>query len=72
MHCVALETTDAAKEWLADVGYSPMYGARPLKRLIHKQLLTPLSKQLLLGTYKPGDTIRVDQPNPASETLVFA
>ncbi|CAK4099078.1 unnamed protein product [Aphanomyces euteiches] len=69
--CTALETTDAAKEWLADVGYSPMYGARPLKRLIHKQLLTPLSKQLLLGTYKPGDTIRVDQPNPASETLVF-
>ncbi|CAK4547259.1 unnamed protein product [Aphanomyces euteiches] len=69
--CTALETTDAAKEWLADVGYSPMYGAHPLKRLIHKQLLTPLSKQLLLGTYKPGDTIRVDQPNPASETLVF-
>ncbi|CAK4769131.1 unnamed protein product [Aphanomyces euteiches] len=68
---LTLETTDAAKEWLADVGYSPMYGARPLKRLIHKQLLTPLSKQLLLGTYKPGDTIRVDQPNPASETLVF-
>ncbi|RHY32498.1 hypothetical protein DYB32_002519 [Aphanomyces invadans] len=69
---LALDATDAAKEWLADVGYSPMYGARPLKRLIHKQLLTPLSKQILVGTYKAGDKIHVDQPNSAADTLVFS
>ncbi|ETV99382.1 ATP-dependent chaperone ClpB, variant 2 [Aphanomyces invadans] len=69
---LALDVTDAAKEWLADVGYSPMYGARPLKRLIHKQLLTPLSKQILVGTYKAGDKIHVDQPNSAADTLVFS
>ncbi|KAF0697455.1 Aste57867_11862 [Aphanomyces stellatus] len=68
---LSLDVTDAAKDWLADVGYSPMYGARPLKRLIHKQLLTPLSKELLVGVYKAGDTIRVDQPNPAADALVF-
>ncbi|RHY06437.1 hypothetical protein DYB36_006404 [Aphanomyces astaci] len=68
---LALDVTDAAKSWLPEVGYSPMYGARPLKRLIHKQLLTPLSRQILVGSFKAGDTIHVDQPNPAADSLVF-
>jgi ATP-dependent Clp protease ATP-binding subunit ClpA len=56
---IGLEVNNEAKDWLADTGYSPMYGARPLKRLLHKELLTPLSKQMLSGAFKPGDTIHV-------------
>jgi ATP-dependent Clp protease ATP-binding subunit ClpB len=54
-----LEITPEAEEFLADRGYDPVYGARPLKRAIQKELETPLARQLLEGTFKPGDTITV-------------
>jgi ATP-dependent Clp protease ATP-binding subunit ClpB len=57
---VRLEVTDAAKDLLTDLGYEPAYGARPLKRVILKQLQDPLSEELLKGGYKPGDAVRVD------------
>jgi ATP-dependent Clp protease ATP-binding subunit ClpB len=57
---VKLDVTDAAKDLLTDLGYEPAYGARPLKRVILKQLQDPLSEELLRGGYKPNDTVRVD------------
>ena len=57
---VRLEVTDAAKDLLTDLGYEPAYGARPLKRVILKQLQDPLSEELLRGGYRPGDAVRVD------------
>ena len=46
-------------EDLSRKGYDPLYGARPLKRLIQNSLLNPLSKEILRGVYKPGDQVRV-------------
>jgi ATP-dependent Clp protease ATP-binding subunit ClpB len=57
---LSLELTDAAKEALADAGWDPAYGARPLKRAIQRLLENPLALRLLEGDYAPGDTIRVD------------
>jgi ATP-dependent Clp protease ATP-binding subunit ClpB len=57
---LSLELTDAAKEALADAGWDPTYGARPLKRAIQRLLENPLALRLLEGEYVPGDTIRVD------------
>ncbi|RYD32557.1 MAG: type VI secretion system ATPase TssH, partial [Verrucomicrobiaceae bacterium] len=54
-----LDLTDEALQLIADQGYDPAYGARPLKRAIQRQLLDPLSLQLLDGKFHEGDTIRV-------------
>jgi len=56
-----LQVTDAAKSYLADVGYDPVYGARPLKRAIQRELQDPLALQLIAGDFQPGDEIRVDK-----------
>ncbi|MEO0417148.1 MAG: type VI secretion system ATPase TssH, partial [Verrucomicrobiota bacterium] len=55
-----LELSEAALDKLAETGYDPAFGARPLKRVIQKQLLDPLSLDLLDGKFKEGDTITVD------------
>jgi ATP-dependent Clp protease ATP-binding subunit ClpB len=60
---LSLELTDAAKEALADAGWDPTYGARPLKRAIQRLLENPLALRLLEGEYAAGDTIRVDAQN---------
>lgn len=65
---IKLELTAEAEEYLAAVGYDPIYGARPLKRTIQKELETQLAKQLLGGTFKTGDKIIVDSKD---EGLVF-
>ncbi len=57
---VKLEVTGAAKDRLAELGYEPSFGARPLKRLILKELQDPMAEALLAGGYGPGDTIVVD------------
>ena len=57
---IELEITPQAKEHLALVGYNPMYGARPLKRTIRQLIENPLSKALLKGDFKDGDTIKID------------
>ncbi len=56
-----LEVTDAAKEYLAEVGYDPDFGARPLKRAIQRELQDPLALKILAGEFTEGDTIRVDR-----------
>ncbi|MBC7293565.1 MAG: AAA family ATPase, partial [Thermoleophilia bacterium] len=60
---ITLEITDAAKEYLAKQGYDPAYGARPLKRLIQKEIQDRVALALLKGEFKEGDTIRVDEKN---------
>jgi ATP-dependent Clp protease ATP-binding subunit ClpB len=57
---LSLELTDAAKEALAEAGWDPAYGARPLKRAIQRLLENPLALRLLEGEFVGGDTIRVD------------
>jgi ATP-dependent Clp protease ATP-binding subunit ClpB len=60
---ISLEPTDAAKETLAEAGWDPTYGARPLKRAIQRLLENPLAQRLLEGEFADGDTIRVDAQN---------
>jgi ATP-dependent Clp protease ATP-binding subunit ClpB len=55
-----LEVTDPARSWLATHGYDPVYGARPLRRLVQSAIGDQLAKQLLAGTVQEGDTVRVD------------
>jgi ATP-dependent Clp protease ATP-binding subunit ClpB len=57
---LVLELTDEAKEVLAEAGWDPTYGARPLKRAIQRMLENPLALRLLEGEFEEGDTIRVD------------
>ena len=60
---ISIELTPAAETHLAREGYDPVYGARPLKRAIQKELETPLGRQLLAGKIKDGDTVVVDWQN---------
>ncbi len=55
-----LEITDRAREWLAEVGYDPNFGARPLKRAIQRYIEDPLALEILEGVFKEGDKIIVD------------
>jgi ATP-dependent Clp protease ATP-binding subunit ClpB len=55
-----LEVSDAAKTFLGEHGYDPVYGARPLKRAIQKYLQDPLAMKVLGGELVPGDTVMVD------------
>ncbi len=57
---LGLELDAAALDWLAAVGYDPVYGARPLKRAIQRELETPIAKAILAGTYLSGSTIVVE------------
>jgi ATP-dependent Clp protease ATP-binding subunit ClpB len=66
---VEVELTDDARTLLGNLGYDPTYGARPLKRVIQKQLVDRLALKLLEGEFQPGDHVLVD----ASEgELTFA
>jgi ATP-dependent Clp protease ATP-binding subunit ClpB len=65
---LSLELTDAAKEAIAEAGWDPAYGARPLKRALQRLVENPLALRLLEGDFAEGDTIRVDAHG---EELVF-
>ena len=68
-----LEVSDAARAYLAEAGYDPVYGARPLKRLIQREVQDPLALQLLSGVFRTGDTIRVDRgPDGLTFTAITA
>jgi ATP-dependent Clp protease ATP-binding subunit ClpB len=56
---ITLELDDSAKAWLAEAGYDPTYGARPLKRVIQRSLQNPLATMLLEGTIREGETVHV-------------
>ncbi|MER3525025.1 MAG: ATP-dependent chaperone ClpB [Ignavibacteria bacterium] len=57
---ITLEVTDEAKDWLAKLGYDPMFGARPLKRVIQKHIVNVMAEKLLAGEFAEGDTVEVD------------
>lgn len=57
---IDIELTEAAKEYLADAGYDPVYGARPLKRVIQREIMDPLAMKILEGQFREGDTVLVD------------
>jgi ATP-dependent Clp protease ATP-binding subunit ClpB len=57
---ISVELTPAAKERLADIGFDPVYGARPLRRAIQQRIVHPLAVRLLAGDFHDGDTITVD------------
>ena len=56
---IVLHVDEKAKAWLANTGYDPVYGARPLKRVIQRELQNPLANMLLSGAIKDGETVRV-------------
>ncbi|MCL4713244.1 MAG: AAA family ATPase, partial [Pseudorhodoplanes sp.] len=56
---IVVQLDPAAREWLADKGYDPAYGARPLKRVIQKSLQDPLAELILSGKVKDGDLVKV-------------
>ena len=59
---ITLDVTDSAREWLANTGYDPAYGARPLRRLVQTEVGDQLARMLLAGKVHDGDTVLVDQP----------
>ena len=65
---VTIELTDAARGWLARKGYDPLYGARPLARIIQEYIKKPLAEELLFGKLEKGGLVRVDV---AEDKLVF-
>src|SRR5690606_13622426 len=65
---IALDLAPEAKKWLADAGYDPVYGARPLKRVIQRDLQDPLAEMILAGEVRDGETVPVDA---GSEGLVL-
>jgi ATP-dependent Clp protease ATP-binding subunit ClpC len=65
---ITIQLTDAARQWLAQEGYDPAFGARPLRRAIQKHVESPLSVKLLGGEFKNGATVLVDVEK---EKIVF-
>jgi ATP-dependent Clp protease ATP-binding subunit ClpB len=59
-HKIVLQVTDEAKRYLAQEGFDPVFGARPLKRTIQRELQDPLAREMLEGTFHDGDAVRVE------------
>ncbi len=57
---IDLVLTDRAKEYFSEVGFDPVYGARPLKRVLQREVLNELAKRILEGSFQEGDTVEVD------------
>ena len=60
---LVLEMTDTAKDWIGSKGFDPVFGARPLRRIIQNEIEDRLSEALLEGRFNEGDTVRVDVQN---------
>ncbi|MHB9154300.1 MAG: ATP-dependent chaperone ClpB [Endomicrobiales bacterium] len=69
---IGLELTKSARNFIAKEGYDPAFGARPLKRIIQKLILNPLSSRIIAGEFREGDTVTVDFARKGGEeSLVF-
>ncbi len=66
---VDIKLTESAKEYFADIGFDPIFGARPLKRALQREILNPLAMKILDRTFTEGDTVEVDF---ADDRLTFA
>jgi ATP-dependent Clp protease ATP-binding subunit ClpB len=62
---LTLDVSDAAREWLAMNGFDPVFGARPLRRLVQSAIGDQLAKELLAGDIREGDVVRVDLDSSA-------
>jgi ATP-dependent Clp protease ATP-binding subunit ClpB len=69
---VTVELSDAARDQLGKLGYDPVYGARPLKRVIQRHLVDPLARGLLQGDFSGGDHVRVDATSDGELTFAVA
>jgi ATP-dependent Clp protease ATP-binding subunit ClpB len=69
---LALDVTPAAREWLSMTGFDPVYGARPLRRLVQTSIGDPLARALLAGEIRDGDTVHVEVNDDRSALLVTA
>ncbi|MFB6249616.1 MAG: type VI secretion system ATPase TssH, partial [Salinibacter sp.] len=69
-HDLTLALSDEAKDWLADRGYDPAFGARPLKRMMQRHVANGLSEALLEGTIDDGDRVRIELADDES-SLTF-
>ena len=69
-HDLRIELTDAAKDWLAEKGYDPVFGARPLKRVLQREIANKLAEEILSGWVQPGETLRIDA-SEGGEGLTF-
>jgi ATP-dependent Clp protease ATP-binding subunit ClpB len=65
---ITIELDDDARSWLANKGYDPVYGARPLKRVIQKYVQDPLAEQILSGQVPDGSTVKITN---GSDRLLF-
>jgi ATP-dependent Clp protease ATP-binding subunit ClpB len=66
-----VEITEAARRFIAEAGYDPVYGARPLRRYIQRELETRIGRALIAGDVPEGNVIRVDQKNNGIEVNFF-
>jgi len=66
---IDLRLTERAKEYFAEIGFDPVYGARPLKRILQKMILNELARKILDGSFHEGDTVEVDI---SGENLTFS
>ena len=57
---ITLQLTDAARDLLAEMGYDPQFGARPLKRVIQREVENRIARSILEGTIRDGDTVEID------------
>jgi ATP-dependent Clp protease ATP-binding subunit ClpB len=64
-----IDISDKALDYIANVGYDPVYGARPLKRAIQRELQNPIATKILENTFLPGDTICIDAPDGKQLTM---
>jgi ATP-dependent Clp protease ATP-binding subunit ClpB len=67
---LTLELSEAAREGIADAGYDPVYGARPLKRALQRLVQDPLASRLLQGEFQPGDHVVIDEGKDGGLTFV--
>jgi ATP-dependent Clp protease ATP-binding subunit ClpB len=65
-----LDVTGSAREWLALTGYDPVYGARPLRRLIQTSIGDTLARKLLAGDIRDGDTVLVDLDDEKRQLVI--
>jgi ATP-dependent Clp protease ATP-binding subunit ClpC len=65
---VAVQLSEAARDWLAEKGFDPAFGARPLRRTLQRLVESPLSRKLIRGEFRPGDRLEIDVEN---DELVF-
>ena len=65
---ITLDVTQEAKDWLALEGYDPAYGARPLRRLVQREIGDKLARKMLAGDIQDGDTVLVTMPEHADTT----